>query len=155
MQDRDMEQALAALSGILALGAFLLRQWGNFHRQSLIHQKQVTDNVYYRNVNNNAGIFTYLIGEAEDQDWKEVLLAYYGLLIEAAPVTRDVLDARIEALLARVIGVSADFDIDHALSRLRQFDLVIETDGGLTAVPLVDALRRLDREWKGLLQTAT
>ena len=155
MQDRDMEQALAALSGILALGAFLLRQWGNFHRQSLIHQKQVTDNVYYRNVNNNAGIFTYLIGEAEDQDWKEVLLAYYGLLIEAEPVTRDVLDARIEGLLARMIGVSADFDVDHALSRLRQFDLVIETDGGLTAVPLVDALRRLDREWKGLLRTAT
>jgi hypothetical protein len=153
MQDRDMEQALAALSGILALGAFLLRQWGNFHRQSLIHQKQVTDNVYYRNVNNNAGIFTYLIGEAEDQDWKEVLLAYYGLLIEAGPVTRDVLDVRIEELLARVIGVSADFDVDHALSRLRQFDLVIETDGGLTAVPLVDALRRLDREWKGLLRT--
>lgn len=155
MQDRDMEQALAALSGILALGAFLLRQWGNFHRQSLIHQKQVTDNVYYRNVNNNAGIFTYLIGEAEDQDWKEVLLAYYGLLIEAEPVTRGALDARIEELLARVIGVSADFDVDHALSRLRQFDLVIETDGGLTAVPLVDALRRLDREWKGLLRTAT
>jgi hypothetical protein len=155
MQDRDMEQALAALSGILALGAFLLRQWGNFHRQSLIHQKQVTDNVYYRNVNNNAGIFTYLIGEAEDQDWKEVLLAYYGLLIEAGPVTRDALDVRIEELLARVIGVSADFDVDHALSRLRQFDLVIETDGGLTAVPLVDALRRLDREWKGLLRTAT
>lgn len=155
MQDRDMEHALAALSGILALGAFLLRQWGNFHRQSLIHQKQVTDNVYYRNVNNNAGIFTYLIGEAEDQDWKEVLLAYYGLLIEAEPVTRDVLDARIEELLARMIGVSADFDVDHALSRLRQFDLVIETDGGLTAVPLVDALRRLHREWKGLLRTAT
>jgi hypothetical protein len=155
MQDRDMEQALAALSGILALGAFLLRQWGNFHRQSLIHQKQVTDNVYYRNVNNNAGIFTYLIGEAEDQDWKEVLLAYYGLLIEAEPVTGDVLDARIEELLVRMIGVSADFDVDHALSRLRQFDLVIETDGGLTAVPLVDALRRLDREWKGLLRTAT
>jgi hypothetical protein len=155
MQDRDMEQALAALSGILALGAFLLRQWGNFHRQSLIHQKQVTDNVYYRNVNNNAGIFSYLIGEAEDQDWKEVLLAYYGLLIEAEPVTRDVLDARIEELLARMIGVSADFDVDHALSRLRQFDLVIETDGGLTAVPLVDAPGRLDREWKGLLRTAT
>ena len=155
LQDNDMEQALAALIGLFALGAFLLRQWGNFHRQSLIHQKQLTDNIYYRNINNNSGILTYLIGEAEDQDWKEVLLAYYGLLIEPAPITRKVLDARIEALLVRMIGISADFDVDHALSRLRQFDLVIETDGALTAVPLVDALRRLDREWKGLLRTAT
>ena len=101
MQDKDMEQALAALIGLFALGAFLLRQWGNFHRQSLIHQKLLTDNIYYRNINNNSGIFTYLIGEAEDQDWKEVLLAYYGLLIEAEPVTREVLDARIEELLLR------------------------------------------------------
>jgi hypothetical protein len=151
---KDMEQALAALSGLLALGAFLLRQWGNFHRQSLIHQKQLTDNVYYRNVNNNSGIFTYLIGEAEDQDWKEVLLAYYTLLTETGPVTREVLDARIEEFLVRVIGVSADFDIDHALSRLRGYDLVIETNDGFMAAPLSDALARLDREWKGLLRTA-
>jgi hypothetical protein len=154
IHDKDMEQALAALSGILALGAFLLRQWGNFHRQSLIHQKQLTDNVYYRNVNNNSGIFTYLIGEAEDQDWKEVLLAYYGLLTEAGPITREMLDARIEDLLARAVGVSADFDVDHALSRLRGYELVIETDGGLVAAPLSDALARLDREWKGLLGAA-
>jgi hypothetical protein len=154
LHDKDMEQALAALSGLLALGAFLLRQWGNFHRQSLVHQKQLTDNVYYRNVNNNSGIFSYLIGEAEDQDWKEVLLAYYSLLTEAGPVTREVLDARIEEFLVLVIGVSADFDIDHALSRLRGYDLVIETNDGLMAAPLSDALGRLDREWKGLLRTS-
>jgi hypothetical protein len=154
IHDKDMEQALAALSGLLALGAFLLRQWGNFHRQSLIHQKQLTDNVYYRNVNNNSGIFTYLIGEAEDQDWKEVLLGYYGLLTEAGPLTREGLDARVEELLARAIGVAADFDVDHALSRLREFDLVIETNDGPLAAPLSDALARLDREWKGLLGPA-
>jgi len=154
IHDNDMEQALAALTGLLALGAFLLRQWGNFHRQSLIHQKQLTDNVYYRNVNNNSGIFAYLIGEAEDQDWKEVLLAYYTLLTETAPVTRETLDARVEEFLVRAIGVSADFDVDHALSRLRGYDLVIETNDGFMAAPLSDALARLDREWKGLLRTS-
>ena len=154
LHDNDMEQALAALTGLLALGAFLLRQWGNFHRQSLIHQKQLTDNVYYRNVNNNSGIFAYLIGEAEDQDWKEVLLAYYTLLTESGPVTREALDTRIEEFLVRVIGVSADFDIDHALSRLRGYDLVIETNDGFMAAPLSDALARLDREWSGLLRTS-
>ena len=152
IHDRDLEQALAALTGLLALGAFLLRQWGNFHRQSLIHQKQLTDNIYYRNVNNNSRIFSYLIGEAEDQDWKEVLLAYYCLLTEAGPVTREVLDARIEELLMRMIGISADFDVDHALSRLRGYDFIAETGGGVSAVPLSDALERLDREWKGLLR---
>jgi hypothetical protein len=155
LHDNDMEQALAALIGLFALGAFLLRQWGNFHRQSLIHQKLLTDNIYYRNINNNSGILTYLIGEAEDQDWKEVLLAYYGLLIESGPITRETLDARIEELLVRMAASSTDFDVDHALARLKGYDLVIETGAGLVAAPLSDALARLEREWQGLLRTAT
>ena len=92
--DNDLEQALAALGGLFALGAFMLRQWGNFHRQSLIHQKQLTDNIYYRNINNNSGIFNYLISEAEEQEWKEALLAYYCLVHGGwQPVTRAALDA--------------------------------------------------------------
>ena len=148
VRDNDTEQALAALSGLFALGAFVLRQWGNFHWQSLIHQKQLTDNVYYRNVNNNSGIFSYLIGEAEDQDWKEALLAYYGLLTAPAPLAREVLEARVEELLARLFGVSADFEIDTALARLKSLDLISESGGLLSVLPLPDALVRLDREWQ-------
>jgi hypothetical protein len=151
LRDNDMEQALAALSGLFALGAFMLRQWGNFHRRSLIHQKQLTDNIYYRNVNNNSGIFSYLIGEAEDQDWKEALLAYYCLLTTPDPLTREALDARVEALLLRVFDVSADFEIDAALSRLKGLDLLRETEGKLSVLPLPDALDRLEREWREYL----
>ena len=148
IRDNDTEQALAALSGLFALGAFLLRQWGNFHRQSLIHQKQLTDNVYYRNINNNSGIFTYLIGEAEDQDWKEALLAYYGLLTASGPLSREALEARVEDLLARLFGVAADFEIGAALARLKSLDLVSESGGLLSVLPLRDALARLAREWQ-------
>jgi hypothetical protein len=154
IRDNDTEQALAALSGLFALGAFLLRQWGNFHRQSLIHQKQLTDNIYYRNVNNNSGIFSYLIGEAEEQDWKEALLAYYGLLTADAPLARKALYPRVEELLARVFGISADFEIDGALARLKRLDLLDETDGRLSVPPLPDALARLDKEWNDFFAAA-
>jgi hypothetical protein len=147
IHDKDTEQALAALSGLFALGAFLLRQWGNFHRQSLIHQKQLTDNIYYRNVNNNSGIFTYIVGEAEDQDWKEALLAYYCLLTTQEPATREALDARVEALLSDVFGVSVDFEIDESLARLKRLELLNETDGRFSVLPLADALARLEQEW--------
>jgi hypothetical protein len=152
--DNDAEQALAALSGLFALGAFMLRQWGNFHRQSLIHQKQLTDNIYYRNVNNNSGIFNYIIGEAEEQEWKEALLAYYGLLTAEAPLTREALGARIAALLARVFGVSTNFEVDAALARLRRLDLLGEADGRFSVSPLPDALARLDKEWAEFFGTA-
>jgi hypothetical protein len=155
IHDNDFEQALAALSGLLALGAFALRQWGNFHRQSLIHQKQLTDNIYYRNVNNNSGIFNYIIGEAEEQDWKEALLAYYSLLTADVPLAREALYPRVEELLARVFRISADFEIDDALARLRRLDLLDETDGRLSVLPLADALARLDKEWNDFFGAAT
>ena len=151
MHDNDTEQALAALSGLFALGAFVLRQWGNFHRQSLIHQKQVTDNIYYRNINNNSGIFNYIIGEAEEQDWKETLLGYYGLLTAKAPLSREELGAQIEAQLLRLFGLRIAFAVDDALSKLKGLDLLREADGRFSVPPLADALARLETEWKGLL----
>jgi Protein of unknown function (DUF3754) len=152
MHDNDAQQALAALSGLFALGAFVLRQWGNFHRQSLIHQKQVTDNIYYRNVNNNSGIFNYIIGEAEEQDWKETLLAYYGLLTAAAPLTRDELGARVEALMMDMFGLRISFAVDDGLGKLRGLNLFNESNDHISIPPLADALARLETEWSGLLR---
>jgi hypothetical protein len=150
--DNDLEQALAALSGLFALGAFLLRQRGNFHRQSLIHQKQLTDNIYYRNINNNSGIFSYLIGEAEEQEYKEALLTYYCMLAAAEPVTRATLIARIDELLSQRFGVSIDFAIDEALTQLKRLGLLDERGGLLSALSLAAAIERLETEWAQLLR---
>ncbi|UFZ08599.1 DUF3754 domain-containing protein [Bradyrhizobium ontarionense] len=150
--DNDTEQALAALSGLFALGAFILRQWGNFHRQSLIHQKQVTDNIYFRNVNNNSGIFNYLIGEAEDQDWKEAVLAYGGLLLASVPLSRAMLGSHVEELLQQMFGLGRAFNVDEALTRLREFGLVSGGDDALSALPLPEAIGQLELVWAKSLQ---
>ena len=47
-----MKTALAALSGLVALGGFALRQWVKYQRRSLQYQMELTDNIYYRNINN-------------------------------------------------------------------------------------------------------
>ena len=99
VEDKDIATALAALGGILALGGFVVQQWVKYQWKSLRYQSELTDNVYYRNINNNAGIFDYLIGAAEDQECKEAFLAYYFLHTAAAPPTADELDGRIEAWL--------------------------------------------------------
>jgi predicted transcriptional regulator YdeE len=62
----------------------VLRQWVKYQRRSLKYQIELTDNIYYRNVNNNAGVFDYLIGAAEEQECKEAFLAYHFLRISAA-----------------------------------------------------------------------
>ena len=51
--------------------------------------------------------------------------------------------------------ISADFEIDDALARLRRLDLLGETDGRLSVLPLADALARLDKEWNDFFGAAT
>ena len=87
VSDKDLETALAALGGLLALGAFVMTQWTKYQRQSLKYQIELNDNVYYRNINNNAGIFDYIVGAAEDQESKEAFLAYHFLHVAPAPPT--------------------------------------------------------------------
>ena len=146
VRDEEMAGALAAVSGLIALGGFMVTQWVRFQRQSLIHQKILSDNVYYRNVNNNGGIFDYIIGEAEEQECKEAFLAYCFLLKDGAP-TEDALDQRIEVWLNKTFDADVDFECDDALAKLERLGLLNRDGGKLSVPPLDEALIRLDRIW--------
>ncbi len=114
-----MKTAFAAMSGLVALVGFVMRQWLRYQRQSLKYQKELTDNIYFRNVNNNAGIFDYMIGAAEEQECKEAFLAYYFLRTATTAPTQAELDARIEQWLAATFAVDVDFEVDDALGQAR------------------------------------
>jgi hypothetical protein len=145
VRDEEMAGALAAISGLVALGGFIVSQWVRFQRQSLLHHKILSDNVYYRNVNNNAGIFDYIIGEAEEQECKEAFMAYYFLL--TGQPTEDALDRRIEAWLRETFGTDVDFECDDALAKLDRLGPLQRDGNRLSVPPLGEALVRLDRIW--------
>lgn len=146
----ETRKALAALSGLAALGGFLLQQWIKYQRQSLKYQKLLSDNIYFRNVNNNAGIFDYLIGMAEEQECKEAFLAYYFILGAAAPATKAALDREIEQWLRATFEIETDFEVDDALRKLERLGLLKRTGETLDVLPLDDALARIDILWDGL-----
>jgi hypothetical protein len=152
VEQDHLKTAFAATSGLVALGGFMMRQWLRYNAQSLKYQKELTDNIYFRNVNNNAGIFDYMIGAAEDQECKEAFLAYYFLRTAKTPLTQAELDARIESWLKERFGVDVDFEVDDALAKLERLSL-LERDGGrLTVPPPGQTLVRLDRTWDGYFQ---
>jgi len=140
-------KAFAALSGLAALGALIMRQRLKYERLSLKYQKQVSDHVYFRNISNNAGIFDYIVGAAEEQECKEAFLAYYFLLVASRPPDQETLDARIEEWLATTFGVDIDFEVDDALAKLQRLELLRREGEGLSALPLDEALVVLDRIW--------
>jgi hypothetical protein len=148
VQDDALKKALAALSGLGALGGFLMRQWIKYERQALKYQKQVADNAHYNNLSNNAGFFDQLVGASEESEVKEALLAYAFLLMAGEPLDREALDARIEAWLAERFGQRVDFEIADALAKLARLGLMEETGEGLAGVPPETALERLDAAWR-------
>jgi Protein of unknown function (DUF3754) len=152
VQEDQMKSALAALSGLVALGGFLMQQWVKYQRQSLKYQKELTDNVYYRNINNNAGIFDYIIGAAEEQECKEAFLAYYFLSTSPTPLTEDELDQRIEKWLSEKFSIDIDFEVDDALAKLERLELLRRDGDRLSVPPPEDALVRLDYHWDNYFQ---
>ena len=151
VEDKDIATAFAALGGILALGGFVVQQWVKYQWKSLRYQSELTDNVYYRNINNNAGIFDYLIGAAEDQECKEAFLAYYFLHTATAAPSADELGSRIEAWLRQAFGVNVDFAVNSALAKLEGLDLLRRQQERLFVSPLDGALAHLRSVWDGFL----
>jgi hypothetical protein len=150
MQQDHLQQALAVMSGIIALGSFVIHQWLKYQRQALRYQIEINEAIYFRNLNNNAGIFDAIIGSAEDQEVNEALLAYFFLL--EAPAEQGALDARIEAWLGERFNLSGDFEVDDGIAKLERLGLLARDDNVLSVPALNQALVRLDRLWDGFFR---
>lgn len=150
IEESDLKRALAAVSGLVAVGAFIMRQRLKYEAQTLRYQKQLADTVYFRNIANNTGVLDLLIGAGEEQDAKEALLAYSVLRREARPLAKAELDNFCEALLRERFGLEIDFEIHDALAKLERLGLVNRDGENFMAVAPADALAKLDAAWDGL-----
>ncbi len=148
-QDKLMK-AVAALSVIVGAGAFMVRQYSNYSFRKLKYQKRLADNIYFKNVNNDAGVFETLIGAAEEQETKEVILAYHALLTAGPAAHAGELDHRIEAWLKSDFGFDLDFEVSDALSKLEGLGFLAQKEGKIAVVPMPEALARLDSLWDQL-----
>jgi len=143
-------QLVALGAALAAVGGFLVRQFGKFKNRKIQFMKSLSDNLYFRNLDNDAGVFNHLLDAAEEEEVKEAVLAYHFLRSAEGALTADELDERIEAWFARRWGAEFDFEVADGVRKLRRLRLVDDTERGLEAVPLVEATRRLDETWDNL-----
>ncbi len=147
VQDDDLKRALAAMSGLVAVGAFVMRQRLKYEAQSLRYQKQLADTVYFRNISNNAGVLDLLVGAGEDQDSKEAMLAYWALRAAGKSLAKVEIDMAAEAFLREKLKLDVDFEIVDAIGKLERLGLVTGNELNYTAVGTAEALRKLDAAW--------
>src|SRR5262249_48507096 len=150
--DDDMKTALAALMGIVALGGFAVRQWLKYQHQTLKYHMELAENMYFRNINNNAGIFDYLIATAEDQETKEAALAYHFIRkAKVAPSAPEVA-VRIEAWLRKNFEVMFVSKVVMATNPLRLLGPVGGGGEWLVFPPLEPAIAQLHQVWNSFFK---
>ncbi len=147
IENSELQRALAAASGLIAVGAFVMRQWMKYERQTLKYQKQLAETVYFRNAANNEGVLDALIGAGEDQDVKESILAYWALARAQRPLSKEEIDAAVEAFLRDKLSLDCDFEIEDALAKLQRLGLVVSAEDTFSAIAAERALEHLDAAW--------
>jgi len=151
LKDQEVQikqQHLIALgAGLGTLGGFLFRQLNKYKNRKIKFMKTLSDNLYFKNLDNNAGVFYHLIDAAEEEEFKEAVLAYYFLLTAKDPVTKNELDQRIENWLAERWDCHIDFEIGDAIHKLQRLQLITVDNDYLRCVPLKPAKQQLDSIW--------
>lgn len=147
IEESELKRALAAMSGLFAVGAFVMRQRLKYEATTLRYQKRLADTVYFRNIANNAGVIDLLIGAGEDQDAKEAMVAYALLAKSDHAMGKGELDMAAEEFIRTHLNLELNFEIGDALAKLEQLQLVRREDGNYRAVPPSDALVQLDAAW--------
>jgi hypothetical protein len=125
------------------------KTWYSFQVSRQTYTLQLTQSLYYQNLDNNGGVMFRLLDEAEEEETREVLLAYFYLWRNAGEAgwTPEELDDFIEAALEKRLGVKIDFEIEDAMSKLKRVGLVTEENGRFRAIPMDAAQTRLDQLW--------
>ncbi|MBX6316294.1 MAG: DUF3754 domain-containing protein [Isosphaeraceae bacterium] len=152
----------AALIGLtvptLAVGSLVaapvtasVNSFFGFQRAKQKHLHYMIRHLYYLTLANNTSVITRLIDSAEEEEYKEALLAYNFLWRhrdDPEPWDRTRLDAAIEEFLRRKLGLDLDFEVGDALNKLLRLGLVqADAQGRLLAAPIEQALAILDARW--------
>jgi hypothetical protein len=144
-------QHLIALGlGLATLGLFLFKQVNKFKNRKIKFMKALSDNLYFKNLDNNTGVFHHLIDAAEEEEFKEAILAYYFLLVENRDLTKTELDDTVERWFESEHNCSINFEIEDALYKLERWEIIHLDKNIIRRKSLNDALQQLDKIWDNI-----
>ena len=145
--------AVAGFYGLLAFIGFIIatlsygaKSFFGYKRIKASYEHDLTKRLYYQNLDTNAGVIYRLIDEANEQEFRETILAYFVLWRnDSRLLDEDELDRIVEAKLKKWTMVDIDFEVDDALRKVRDFGLAEESETNKwRPIRIHRALRNLD-----------
>jgi hypothetical protein len=131
----DRQGLLVIGAGLAAVGAYVWKQFSSYRNRKARFRQALTRNLYFKLLDNNAGVLLRVLDDAEDSECKEAWVAIRFLLEAPAGLTAADLDARIETWFRDTLGAELDFEIDDALHKLERLGLAVQSDGRWSACP--------------------
>lgn len=150
-----LKVGIVALVGItiwplaLAFGGYGYRSYYNYVTKRQNYDLRMTKNLYFQLLDSNAGVVSRLIDEAEEQQSREAMLGYYCLLKYAPEKgwSSQQLDDFVELFFVQHFVKKIDYDVVDGIKKLKSLGLVEESGSMLKAVPVKDALQKLQAKW--------
>ena len=144
---------IAAAGAVVGLGGIAFRQLMNFMNQRQKYMVVMAQNLYFHAMADNRAAIIKLADRAAEEDSKEEMLLYCVLAKER--VRRQDLqavDRAIERYLHATFGLTTNFDVEDALTRLMAEGIVSEAaDGTLMTLPPRQAALLIDHKWDKFL----
>ncbi|HJL59250.1 MAG TPA: DUF3754 domain-containing protein, partial [Candidatus Thalassarchaeaceae archaeon] len=135
-----------------ALGTYVMKTYMSYQKTREKYQSQVSKDLYFKGQANNAAVLNMIVDLGEEQEVKEALLAYTFLLIESDNNYNEKgLDDRIEQWLLDTFGYDVDFEVEDALGKLEDMQLLLKNeDETLSVTPVKETLSILDDYWDNI-----
>ena len=154
----EISYMVGGVSALAAICAFLFNHWNSYKNRKIKFMKVLGDNLYFKNLDNNAGVFHQIINDAEEEECKEAILGYFFLIRSENGLTISDLDNVIEQWFEKEHDTFIDFEIKDAVRKLKELELCQTKEKNekgeeiWKAIPLDDACIKLDNTWDNYFQ---
>lgn len=136
----DAMWGLAA--GLVGYGT---KSYFDYHQTRQAYHLNLTQSLYFQNLDSNAGVLTRLFDEAEEQESRTAILAYYVLLRYAGSqgMSSEHLDGGMGLFLDRYADVPLVVEAGKPLEKLQALGLVRLSDNRALPLPLDQAIAQM------------
>ena len=136
----------ALYAPIMLVFGYAYKTWAGFTSTRQTYMLQLTQSLYYQNLDNNGGVMYRLLDEAEEQESRETMLAYFYLwrYTQERAWTAVELDDFVELDLEKKLNMPVDFEIGDALEKLDRLQFLVKDGDRFRVRPIELAINMLE-----------